>query len=365
MSCGTTQCLPPKATLLFFQGTSGPLGPTGAQGPTGPQGDPGGPTGPTGPKGATGAAGPIGLIGATGSQGGPGPLCVYRGPYVLTTKYYYNASRRDVVAHNGSFWLANNPSKDGQVNWGTPGVGSDWQLFGSQFSMIATGLLLTENAIVTVSLTLGVSGANTGYIQSANYVPNVSGFIIRADGFAEFNDVLIRGKISTTSQKFNPADLSRTMPPIGYAAFNIPQIDNVDIPENPTLNYATDDTLIFYGWSSGAGSFLTNRFGNSSQPFVINLQGNANNSSGSNQLFYVGLAYRTRDNGGAWGSWNDIGLNAYVTANTAVGQSFQKTNFELVNLTGTQDIQFAAVFSKGIGGSVVMEGAQLSIQAPN
>ena len=285
MSCGPSQCLPPKATLLFFQGTSGPLGPTGPQGATGAQGDPGGPTGATGPQGATGIQGPVGIIGPSGAQGGPGPLCVYRGPYLLTNKYYYNASRRDVVAYNGSFYLANNPSKDAQVNWGTPGASSDWLLFGSQFSMIATGLLLTENAIVTVSLTLGVSGANTGYIQSANYVPNVSGFIIRADGFAEFNDVLIRGKISTTSQKFNPADLNRTMPPIGYAAFNIPEILNPDISTNPGISYQTDDSLIFYGWLSGAASFLTNRFGNASQPFVINLQGNANNSSAVFQYF--------------------------------------------------------------------------------
>jgi hypothetical protein len=282
----------------------------------------------------------------------------------LTTRYYYNASRRDVVGYNGSFWIANNPAKDAQVNWGTPGVGSDWISFGSQFSMIATGLLLTENAIVTVSLTLGVNGANVGYIQSANYVPGVSGFIVNANGYAEFNDVLIRGKISTTSQKFNPADQSRTMPPIGYAAYNIPQIDNVNIPENPTLDYQTDNSLIFYGWLSGAANFITNRFGNSSQPFTVSLQGNANNSSGSSQLFYIGIAYRTRDNGGPWGGWSDIGLNAYVTANT-VGQSFQKTNSELVSLTGTQDIQFAAVFSKGSGGTVVMEGGQLSIQAPN
>ena len=365
MSCGTTQCLPPKATLLFFQGTSGPVGPTGPQGATGPQGDPGGPTGATGPQGATGPAGTIGVIGPSGPTGGPGPLCVYRGTYVLTTRYYYNASRRDVVAYNGSFWIANNPAKDAQVNWGTPGVGSDWISFGSQFSMIATGLLLTENAIVTVSLTLGVSGMNTGYIQSANYVPNVSGFIIRADGFAEFNDVLIRGKISTTSQKFNPEDLDRTMPPVGYAVKDIPQIDNVDIPTNPTVTYWTDNDLIFYGWKSGAAAFQTNRFGNASQPFVINLQGNANNSSSSNQLFYIGLAYRVRDNGGPWPTtWNPIGLNAYVTA-APVGQSFQKTNFELLTLTGTQDVQFAAAFSKGTGGSVIMEGAQLSVQAPN
>lgn len=365
MSCaGATQCLPPKATLLFFQGITGPSGPLGPTGATGPQGDPGGPTGATGPAGATGATGTVGAIGATGTSGGPGPLCVYRGNYLLTERYYYNASRRDVVAYNGQFWLANNPSKDAQINWGTPGVGSDWTSFGTTFSMIATGLLLTENAVITVGLTLGTVGANVGVIQSANYVANTSGFLIRADGYAEFNDVLIRGKISTTSEKFNENDLTRTMPPIGYAAYDIPQIIDANIPTNPTVTYETDNSLIFYGYQSGATGLVTNRFGNSTQPFSVNLQGNANNSSVSNQLFYVGIAYRTRNNGGPWGSWTDIGLNAYVTADV-VGQSFQKTNFVVLSLLGTEDVQFAAVFSKGSGGTVIMEGAQLSVQAPN
>lgn len=364
MSCaGATQCLPPKATLLFFQGITGPSGPLGPTGATGPQGDPGGPTGVTGATGATGAAG-LGITGATGVQGESGPLCVFRGAYTITTRYYYNASRRDVVSHAGSFWLANNPAKDAQVNWGTPGSSSDWVSFGSQFSMIATGLLLTQNAVITVSLTLGQTGSNIGFIQSANYVAGVSGFLIRADGYAEFNDVLVRGKISTTSEKFNPANTTNTMPPIGYAAYNIPQILDAAIPTNPSVTHETDNSLIFYGWDSGTAGFVTNRFGNSSQPFIVNLQGNANNSSGSNQLFYVGIAYRTRNNGGPWGSWTDIGLNAYVTA-AVVGQSFQKTNFELISLTGTEDVQFAAVFSKGAGGTVIMEGAQLSVQAPN
>lgn len=365
MSCaGATQCLPPKATLLFFQGITGPSGPLGPTGATGPQGDPGGPTGATGATGAAGIIGPSGATGVSGVQGAAGPLCVFRGAYNLTDRYYFNASRRDVVLYNNNFWLTNNPAKDAQVNWGTPGSSTDWVSFGSVFSMIATGLLLTQNAIITVSLTLGQTGSSVGYIQSANYVAGSTGFLIRADGYAEFNDVLIRGKISTTSEKFNPANATNTMPPIGYAAFNIPQILDVNIPNDPTLLYSTDNSLIFYGWNSGAAGFLANRFGNSSQPFIVGLQGNANNSSSGTQLFYIRIAYRTRTNGGPWGGWTPIGFNAYVTSMT-VGQSFQKTNFELISLNGNQDIQFAAVFSKGAGGTVVMEGAQLSIQAPN
>ena len=369
MSCdGQTQCLPPKATLLFFNGISGPIGPTGPYGPTGPQGTPGGATGATGPAGSTGPTGLAGSIGVSGLAGQSGPLCVFRGAYNIVQRYYYNASRRDVVLYNNTFWLANNPAKDAQVNWGTPGTSPDWVTFGSVFSMIATGLLLTENAIITVSLTLGQTGSNVGYIQSANYVSGVSGFLIRADGFAEFNDVLVRGKISTTSEKFNPQDTVRTMPPVGYSSQVFGQVDNVDIPENPSWYYTGDNapyltSLIMYGWMSGPASFQTNRFGISQQPFSISIQGTTENTSPSGQFLYTELVYRLRNNGGSWGSWVPI---AFTTRSLpGVEITFQNIGFVVVTLTGTQDIQFGAGWSKGVGGVTIMQGALLSVQAFN
>jgi hypothetical protein len=367
MSCGNgpSQCLPPKATLLFFQGITGPTGASGPLGPIGPTGPANGPTGATGAKGATGATGIVGLNGATGvagATGATGQLCIYRGAYNGAGRYYYNASRRDVVASGGQFWIANNPAKDAQISWAVPGVG-DWVSFGATFSMIATGLLLTENAIITVGLTLGTTGSNVGVMQSANYVAGVSGFLIRADGFAEFNDVLVRGAISTTSQKFNEEDPTRTMPPVGNAVYEIPQIVSVNIPDDPTVTNPTDNSVIFYGWKQGTAGFLTNRFGTTSQPFTVSLQGNANNSSSGSQILYVNTVYRTRNNGGSWGAWTAIGFNAYVAP--VGGQSFQMTNTIVLTLTGNNDVQFGGQFSKGSGGTVVMEGAQLSVQALN
>ena len=364
MSCsGQTQCLPPQATLLFFQGITGPLGPTGPQGATGPQGTPGGATGATGPAGVTGPVGVIGSTGVSGVAGPSGPLCVFRGEYNITTRYYYNASRRDVISYNNTFWVAVNPAKDAQVNWGTPGVSSDWVSFGTVFSMIATGLLLTQNAIMTVSLTLGQTGGNVGFIQSANYVAGVSGFLIRADGFAEFNDVLIRGKISTTSEKFNPQDVTRTMPPVGYASYTYAQVDNADIPEDPTKYYGTDNSLIFYGWQSGTATFTTNRFGITQQPFSVNIQGTTQNTSSSGQFLYTDLVYRTRNNGGAWGSWIPISFTTRSLPGAEV--TFINIGFIVVSLIGTQDIQFGASWSKGIGGVADMQGALISVQAFN
>jgi hypothetical protein len=230
--------------------------------------------------------------------------------------------------------------------------------------MIATGLLLTQNAIITVSLTLGQTGGNVGFIQSANYVAGVSGFLIRADGFAEFNDVLIRGKISTTSQKFNPQDVTRTMPPVGYASYTYAQVDDVDIPENPTQYYGTDDALIFYGWQSGAASFINNRVGITQQPFSVSIKGTTENSSSSGQFLYTDLVYRTRNNGGAWGSWTPpMSFTTRSLPGTEI--TFQNIGFVVVPLIGTQDIQFGTAWSKGIGGVTIVQGALLSVQAFN
>jgi hypothetical protein len=268
------------------------------------------------------------------------------------------------VLYNSTFWLANSPAKDAQIGWGTPGSSSDWVSFGSTFSMIATGLLLTENAIITVSLTLGSTGSSAGYIQSANYVPGTSGFVIRASGYAEFNDVLIRGAISTTSYKFNSANTTNTMPAIGYAQNVFTEVPDVDIPENPTLYYGTDNNLIFFGWNrpTTTTGYVVNRFGSATQPFSINLQGNATNTSPSDQLLYTNLAYRVRTNGGSWGAWADTGANSYSNVGVV---SFTKTDFIVLTLAGNQDVQFGAVWSKGVGGIVKVDGAVLSVQAFN
>lgn len=361
MSCAPqVNCLPPKATLLFFQGITGPVGSTGPIGPTGPQGTPGGATGPTGPMGATGPVGGIGPEGATGAVGSSGPVCVFRGAYNGANRYYYNASRRDIVSYNGSYWLANNPAKDAQVNWGVPGVG-DWLNFGTVFSMIATGLLLTENAIITKNLTLGTVGSSVGIIQSANYVAGVSGFLIRADGYAEFNDVLIRGKISTTSEKFNSADTTRTMPQIGHAYHVEGSINSTVLPVAPAnpsaYSWYTNDDLIMYGWHSGSLGYVTNRFGNTNSVFTAFLDGAITNTSG--YLWYV-LGYRTRNNGGGWSAWTDIGFSFKDALNV------NKTTNMVLTLTGTEDVQFGVgLAADNASDDFYINGYELLVQVSN
>lgn len=370
MSCGPTQCLPPQPTLFFFNGVTGPTGPQGATGPEGPTGPAGGPTGATGATGATGPvgdAGATGAAGASGASGAAGPGIVFRGVYDGSLRYYYTATRRDVVSYAGQFYLANNPAKSGAATWGLPS-GSDWTAFGAQFSSVATALLLAENATITVSLTLGTVGG-MGVIQSANYVPLTSGFLLRADGFFECNDALIRGSISTTATKFNPNDTARTMPPVGWAQAFLGVLTDPDIPVNPSQVSETDNALILYGWESGAANYLNSRFGNASQLFQVILQGIGKNASSSGQLLYVTLQYRTRNNGGAWGAWNDLDIGVEIPANTLSSGAIpiQAQNIVSLSLAGTQDVQFGAAFSKGSGAGTNCEvqSVQLSVLAFN
>jgi hypothetical protein len=351
---------------LFFNGVSGPIGPTGPHGPTGPQGSAGGATGATGVTGPQGPAGSSGQPGPTGLIGPNGALCTFRGEYNVATRYYYNPQRRDIIIYNDSYWAANNGAKDAQINWGIPGVpavGGDWENFGSAFSMVATGLLLAQNAVITVNLTLGTVGSNVGRIQSANYISGSQGFLISADGSAEFNTVTIRGDISTTSTKFNPQDTTRLMPPVGYASNVFIEVPNGSIPENPLKYYATSESLIFYGWENGTAGLITNRFGIPQQPFSVSVQGTVANNSTS-QFFYTDLVYRIRTLN-VWGAWNLVPNTFSTRSIPGVEVSFQNSGFAVITLSGTQDIQFGAAWSKGVGGNTTMQGAAISVQAFN
>lgn len=312
---------------MFFNGITGPQGPTGPIGPEGPTGPSGGPTGPTG---ATGPAGPsfTGPVGPTGPSGQSGPAGVYRGAYNIAVKYYYNALRRDIVSYGGSFWIANNPAKDGQVGWGTPGVSSDWTSFGATFSSVATALLLTENAVITVSLTLGTSGSNVGFIQSANYVPGTSGFLIRADGYAEFNDILIRGKISTVSSVYNPAAPNNVFPTTGIQT----AVYNTSTGPLTGPGVVCGGALIsFHGW--GTPDANGNKFfGRSSTVFQASMVVDFSGVTTFQQTRGI-PAYRV--NGGAW---IDIpGLEAYTEHGEATGVTLF---LSLAGLNATDIVDF-------------------------
>jgi hypothetical protein len=188
-------------------------------------------------------------------------------------------------------------------------------------------LLLAENAVITVSLTLGTSGSNVGFIQSANYVPGSTGFLIRADGYAEFNDVLVRGKFATVSEVFNPAAPNTTFPTTSYLLADI---------EGPTATLGVGGTIIgpfltMQGWLV-PGQLPNTYFGKAASNFIIAVNGGYTVASG-----YADTDIMYRKNGGAWVQVDRAAVRALDNnggANMTVGLS-------LTGLIGTDVLQFA------------------------
>lgn len=319
--------------MAFFPGTKGD------------KGDQGDPSTVPGPQGDPGAAGGVG---------------VYVGTYVAGTVYYSNANRRDIVDYAGRFWITNDTDKDGLNTWDAPNV-DDWADFGTTLIMVATALRLLQ----ATNIAVGLNFQGAAYLKSDNFVQFVSGWLLSAAGRLEAYDALIAGQFSTNSPKFNLDSVNRTMPAVACVEFEIPAIADGDIPVNPTINNVTDDALIFFGWTQGANTFLENRFGNALQNFLINLEGTGENNAAGTDLFYLQIYYRLRDNGGAWDPWTVVGQDAYMQVLYGIGQSFQLTKTLKIALTGTQDIQFSAGFSKGVGGVALVNGAKISAQAYN
>jgi hypothetical protein len=114
--------------------------------------------------------------------GDPGPAAVYRGEFSNNDIYYNNAARRDVVLYNSKYYIyAGNDASSG--NWNS----SNWQEFGSQFSSVATDLLLAINANV------GGFIFKNGRLESVNgktYLDGESGVIVIESG-------IFKGSIAT------------------------------------------------------------------------------------------------------------------------------------------------------------------------
>lgn len=321
--------------MAFFPGTKGD------------KGDPSTVPGPKGDKGDVGDSGPIGL---------------YAHSFDATQVYWDMSVRRDIVAYNGLFWVANNPVKSGTATWSAPNV-ADWQPFGYPIPIVATKLALLYPS--DIAYPFNFSG--TSYLKSDNFVQYVSGWLMTAAGRAEINDGIFIGQISTDTSRFNAESPNRTMPSVGYNELDLTTIVDADIPTGPTvLNTPDNDTdMIFYGWKQGPNSYIENRFGNMSQKFLINLEGTGQNNAAGTDLFYIQIYYRTRDNGGAWDAWTKIGNDAYMQPAYGIDQSFQLTKTLSLALVGTQDIQFSAGFSKGAGGVAQVNAAKISAEAYN
>lgn len=100
------------------------------------------------------AQGATGATGATGSAGPAGPALVFRGDFSSSKTYYWTDDRRDVVKHNGQYYIVKSKGHTSSI--------SGFQVM-SSFEMVATGLLLAQTANIA-----GWNFDPTGIIYSAN-----------------------------------------------------------------------------------------------------------------------------------------------------------------------------------------------------
>lgn len=329
---GTLSCPPPVATMAFFPGTQGPQGIQGIPGP------------------ASTVPGPNGVT---------GPFGTYEGDYVSSGTYYFSALRQTVVSYGGFFWAATNPNKNGLDTWEAPGT-ADWTNIGDTLVNIATGWKLLADQEIPV----GVVIVPPGFLMSENFVDGTSGWLATGAGAFVAYDAIINGLVSTNTPKFNLASVTRTMPGTAMSQTDIPTIASADIPVYSDFIHGTDDMMIFYGWLSGTNAFVEHRFGNTSQNFLISVQGTGTQATASEQG-YVLLHYRTRTNGGLWGAWTAVtGQISYLNED-ALPQSFNNISPLNITLAGTQDIQFAASFAQSVYGAFDMDACTLSVVAFN
>lgn len=95
-----------------------------------------------------------GATGATGATGPAGPALVFRGNFSSSKTYYWTDDRRDVVKHEGQYYIVKSKGSTSSI--------SGFQVM-SSFEMVATGLLLAQTANIA-----GWNFDPTGIIYSAN-----------------------------------------------------------------------------------------------------------------------------------------------------------------------------------------------------
>lgn len=95
-----------------------------------------------------------GATGATGPTGPAGPALVFRGDFSSDKIYYWTDDVRDVVKHNGQYYIVKSKGHTNSI--------SGFQVM-SSFEMVATGLLLAQTANIA-----GWNFDPTGIIYSAN-----------------------------------------------------------------------------------------------------------------------------------------------------------------------------------------------------
>lgn len=187
--------------------------PKGDKGDRGQQGVQG-PTGPTGPRGPQGVQGPQGPTGPTGPRGTKGPIQRTHDGFE-TGSYDYSDGTKDtdkfidIVVLNGQVYYCSLSYRSS-----SPSVTDGHWTQGSNFDLVATKLLLADNATIKManSQQINIMDGNTlwGSFRYAStnddyalWLGASNGtsapFSVKRSGFTKMTDADITGKITATS----------------------------------------------------------------------------------------------------------------------------------------------------------------------
>lgn len=120
--------------------------------------------------------------GGKGDKGDTGAALRLRGNYLIEVDtdpengYVWNSTFRDAVKGNGEYWFVNVPS-DGTEPLGTPSQNNNKWMQVSNFKMVATELLLADNAAINLLSSQVINMFNASGVKTAS---------INADGNGEY-----------------------------------------------------------------------------------------------------------------------------------------------------------------------------------
>lgn len=196
---------------------------------------------------------------------------------------------------------------------------------------------------------------STGAVQSDNFVAGSTGFRIKGDGSAEFNDVAVRGtlqagKVSNQCLLYHPAAPANTFP-------GTPTQVGIDGTPHNTLGAGGTviNLVTFYGWAYGTG-YREDRFGKATQAFICVANGAYTIATGS----YAETEIVYRVDGGAWQQVNPFVVNTpYGNGNLAVSGVAT-----IAGLTGASVVEFG-VRCKSPNNATSVDVVNLTVTALN
>lgn len=233
--------------LWAYKAPKGDKGDRGQQGVQGEQG----PQGPTGPRGPQGVQGPQGPTGPTGPRGTKGPIQRTHDGFE-TGSYDYSDGTKDtdkfidVVVLNGQVYYCSLSYRSS-----SPSITDGHWTQGSNFDLVATKLLLAENATITManSQQINIIDGNTLWGSFRYAATNddyalwlgasngaSAPFSVKRSGFTKMTEADITGKITATSGKIGAFEINTITGGYYQLYANYPGVAGFSAPSSISLN---------------------------------------------------------------------------------------------------------------------------------